>query len=158
MDTSPQLGMLTVAPLTPDMFRTAYPLVRDAVPELDLTDWLRFARYAASPARRNQGILVAWRRRQPFPCGLCCWKNGRDLDHGQVLTAEHVIAVDILDPASLVDALLRELEVIAARLGCRALRSVVRPNSPVLSTRLLAGGHEPAARLFQKGLSKPLPT
>jgi hypothetical protein len=147
---------MIVAPLTPEMFHPAYPLVRAAAPGISLAEWLRFARRATSPGRaKREGVAAARRAGQRFPSGLCCWRCDPDLAHGQILTAEHVIALDILDPAPVLDALLKELERVAARLHCGAVRSVVQPGAEALSARLLAVGLRPAASILSKPVEAP---
>jgi hypothetical protein len=155
MHATPHPGALVVSPLTPDLVRPAFPLLREAAPELSLAEWLRFARRLAAPARtRREGILAARRAARPFPCGLCYWRSTPDLAAGHALTAEHVVAMDMLDPALVLDALLLELDQVAERLDCRAVRSVVQPGAGMLSARLVAGGHSPTASLFSKRVAR----
>lgn len=144
----------TVLPLTSAEFRPAYPLIRAVAPQVSLAEWLRFARHATGRARAGrEGVTTVRHAGRAFPSGLCCWRRDMDLTAGLVLTAEHIIAVDLLDAAPVFDALAAELERIAARLGCRAVRSVLHPDATALAQRLREGGHQPAATL----LSKPVP-
>jgi len=64
------------------------------------------------------------------------------LAHGAVLVAEHLVAIDLIDPDPVIAALVAELERLAQRLGCGGVRTmVIRPDAPI-ATRLLAAGHE----------------
>ncbi|WP_149536236.1 hypothetical protein [Siccirubricoccus phaeus] len=147
----PEPPSLIVAPLQPAEFRPAYPLVRAVAPRVSLADWLRFARRAAGRGRANrEGVTTVRHIGRPFPSGLCCWRQDHDLEEGRVLTAEHIIAMDLLDAAPVIDALTAELERIAARLQCRSVRSVLYPDATMLADRLRLGGHKPAATLLAK--------
>src|SRR5215471_144126 len=144
---------ITVEPLAFDQLATVYPLVREAVRGLDLPEWLRFARGIAAPGRAERsGIMVARRAGQPFPCGLFCYRKDRDLKHGTVLTADHIVALDILNPKPILAALVEELDVLAARLGCTAVHSVVRDGSHDIASGLLAAGHRRESETLTKRL------
>jgi hypothetical protein len=146
----------TVAPLTAAEFHPAYPLIRAVAPQVTLTEWLRFARHATARGRaQREGVTTVRHAGRAFPSGLCCWRRDLDLAAGLVLTAEHIIAIDILDAAPVFDALAAELERIAARLGCRAVRSVLQPDATALSQRLRQGGHQQAATLLTKPVRQP---
>jgi hypothetical protein len=128
--------------LSPDQAGTVFPLLREAVPGLTLPAWLRFARRVAGPRRVGQsGIMVVRRAPRPMPCGLFIWRRDEDLEHGAVLVAEHLVAIDLLDPDPVMAALVAELEALAQRLGCGGIRTmVIRPDAPLASS-LLAAGH-----------------
>jgi hypothetical protein len=135
-----------------------YPLVREAVPSLDLPAWLRFARQLTDPRRAGQcGIVAARRGGRAFPCGLFCYRVEDDLKLGKVLTADHFVAVDLLDPAGVLAALVEELDGLAKRLGCHAVRSLVHGGVPHVEGGLSAAGHEPedASLLLKKLLERP---
>ena len=128
--------------LPPDQAGMVFPLLREAIPGLQLPAWLRFARRVTAPRRAGQsGIMVVRRAPRPMPCGLFLWRRDEDLAHGAVLVAEHLVAIDLLDPEPVMTALVMELERLAQRLGCGAIRTmVIRPDAPI-ATRLLAAGH-----------------
>jgi hypothetical protein len=116
--------------LLPGEAATAFPLMREAVPGLLLKTWLRFARRVNKPPRPAQcGIIVAQRRARPMPCGLFVYRREDDLAHGPTLVAEHLVALDLLDPAPVMRALIGELESLAEEVGCSAVRAI-----PVRST------------------------
>jgi hypothetical protein len=143
--------------LSRDQIRSVYPLVREAFPTLDLAAWLRFARQLTGPRRGGQcGIVAARREGRAFPCGLFCYRVEDDLKLGKVLIADHFVAVDLLDPASVLAALVEELDVLAKRQGCRAVRSLVH-GAPDVEGGLVAAGHLPegASLLLKKLLETP---
>ena len=92
--------------LPPGQAGTVFPLLREAIPGLQLPSWLRFARRVTSPRRAGQsGIMVVRRAPRPMPCGLFLWRRDEDLTHGAVLVAEHLIAIDLLDTEPVMAAL-----------------------------------------------------
>lgn len=140
-----------VRSLPPDQLLAVYPLVREATPSLEPASWLRFARQLIGARRAGQGGIVAvWRQGRSYPCGLFCYRVDDDLLRGRVLVAEHFVAVDLLDPQAVLAALVEELEHLALRLGCKAVRSVVHGGNPALRSGLSAAGHEPEASLLLK--------
>src|SRR5258708_3070195 len=108
----------TVEPLSRDQVRAVYPLVREAIPGLTLTAWLRFAQSAMAARRGGQsGIIVARRRSHDFPNGLFCYRVDPDPALGKVLVAEHFVAVDLLHPDEELAPLVAELSALGAILG-----------------------------------------
>lgn len=145
--------------LTVDRISLAYPLIREVAPSLDLQRWTRFARRAADPRRAPQGgILVVRRPPRPYPCGLVCYRRDADLEHNAVLTAEYFVAMDVLDPAAALEALVAELESEARRLGCHAVRSILQGASPRVAAELLAANHQPDGRMLVKVLGGQAPS
>jgi hypothetical protein len=143
----------TVETLKPDEIRAVYPLIREAVPSIDLQSWLRFARQLTATRRGEQsGIVTARRVGRHFPCGLFCYRVDNDLQRGRVLIAEHFVAVDLLDPAGVLTALVQELEALGKRLGCAAVRSVVHGGESEVSGGLSAAGHAREGSLLVKPL------
>jgi hypothetical protein len=139
--------------LSRDQIRSVYPLIREAVATIDLTTWLRFARQFTGPRRPGHGGIVTVRREgRAFPCGLFCYRVEEDLKLGKVLTADHFVAVDLLEPDAVLAALVEELGVLAKRLGCQAMRSLVHGGPPTVAGGLYAAGHRPegASPLLKK--------
>jgi len=137
--------------LAPEQVRVLYPLVREAVPGLELKTWLQFARRIGNPRRRDQeGIIVVLREHRLMPCGLFFYRRHADLEHGEMLVAEHFVAVDVLDPAPVMNALVTELDRLANRLGCNAIRTVVLGATSAAATRLTEAGHRPAGAMLFK--------
>lgn len=128
--------------LVVDRIPLAYPLIRQVAPGMDLRRWARFAKATASDREAaNAGILVARRPQHSYPCGMVCYRRDNDPTHGAVLTAEYLVALDIVDPSGAVDALMARLEQVARDLGCGAVRALVLGASPAATEELLAAGH-----------------
>jgi hypothetical protein len=147
--------------LSRDQIRAVYPLVREAVPTLDLSTWLRFARRLTDPGRLGQcGIVVARREGRCFPCGLFCYRIEDDLKLGKALVADHFVAVDPLEPAAVLAALVEELDRLGNRLGCQAVRSLVHGGARDLQGGLDAAGHQPdgTSLLLKKLLERDSPS
>jgi hypothetical protein len=143
----------TVQPLVPEQLRVVYPLIREVLPELELADWLRFGRRHTKHRRDGQsGILAAWRRGRAFPSGLVCYQVDNDLERGKVLIAKDFCAMDLLDPKSVLAALVAELEALGLRLGCTAIRCVVRAGASQIADGLSAAGHTSEGLLLGRPL------
>ncbi len=139
-----------IQPLSSEQLLSVYPLVREAVPSLERVAWVRFARQLTSARRANPaGIVAAWRQGRNFPCGLFCYRVDNDLQRGRILIAEHFVAVDLLNPQAVLAALVAELEALAVRLDCAAVRSVLHGDSEVTGG-LCAAGHVPEGSLLLK--------
>ena len=145
--------------LAPDQVYTVYPLVREVVPTLDLKTWIRIAKRVANPKRADQaGIRVVLRSPRQLPCGLFLYRREHDLAHGPILIAEHMVAVDVLDPQSVMSALVRELETLAERLGCSAIRTMVLGQASLAASGLYAAGHRPEGATLWKPVDETSPT
>ena len=153
---------LSCHPLPPEQASAVFPLLREAIPGLDLRAWLRFARRAADPKRAGrEGIIVVVRAPRTMPCGLFVYRKEDELGHGNVLVAEHFVAVDLLDAEPVMQALIAELDLVAKRLGCGAIRAMVLNPSSATAAQLASAGHLPAGSALwndvQPGASdKPL--
>jgi hypothetical protein len=55
--------------------------------------------------------------------------------------AEHFVAVDVLDPEAVMHALTGELDRLAKRLGCAAIRATVLRHDSIAESSLHAAGH-----------------
>jgi hypothetical protein len=138
----------------PDQVRTVYPLVREAVPGLDLRTWVSFARPRTNPRRAaREGIVAVRRVARPMPCGLFLYRCERDLGYGPVLATEYFVALDVLDPAPVVRALAQEMDALARRLGCAAIRAVVRSRSPAIEAGLQSAGLQEGGAIMWKRLA-----
>jgi hypothetical protein len=117
---------VVVQRLAASQIRSPYPLMREVFPALTLPRWLAYARPATSgTGDSRRGILVALRRNAPHPVGAVCYRRDYDISLGCVLTAEHFIAMDMLYPDAILTALLAELDTVARKLRCAAIRAVV---------------------------------
>ena len=136
------MAAFTIGMLSRDEIMAVYPLVREAVPTLELSSWLRFARQLTGSRRGEQcGIVAASREGRTFPSGLFCYRVDEDLKLGRVLVADHFVAVDLLDPGAVLAALVEQLDELAHRLGCTAVRSLVHGGTSDTAESLDAAGH-----------------
>lgn len=143
-------------PLLPDQAPTVYPLVREAIPGIELRAWLQFAKRVADPRRAaREGVIVVVRRPRLLPCGLFVYRREVDLERGPVLVAEHFVAVDVLDPEPVMHALIDELDGLARRLECGAIRAMVLGKSSQLAARLHAAGHRAEGAALWKDVETP---
>lgn len=141
--------------LRPDQAPAVYPLVREAIPGIDLRAWLQFARRTADPRKAGrEGIMVVTRRPRLLPCGLFVYRREIDLERGPVLVAEHFVAVDVLDAEPVMRALIAELDGLARRLGCGAIRAMVMSPASVLATGLRAAGHRSEGAALWKDVTE----
>ena len=148
----------TITTLAQDEARSVFPLIREAVPGLELAAWLRFARQLTLVRGVHiGGIVVARRTGRAFPNGLFCYRIDQDLELGRVLVAEHFVAVDLLDPPAVLAALVVELESLGRRFDCVAVRSVVHSADGAVAGGLSAAGHRPEGSLLFKPLSAVAP-
>lgn len=147
------MSAFTVRPLTRDQILSVFPLIREAMPDVELGDWTGFARRITGRRGANAGIMAAWREGRSFPCGLFCYRVDKTLAEGKVLVAEHFVAVDLLEPKAVLAALVAELEALGRRLECNALRSVVHGDEREVAGGLVAAGHAPDASLLLKALA-----
>jgi hypothetical protein len=139
-----------VSPLAGEEARLAYPLIRESEPGVALDSWLSFVKRTAHRRARHTGIMVATRTGQRFPSGLFCYRCHEDLALGHVVTADYFVAIDILDPAPVVSAMVLALEKLGAGLECHAVRSVVHRRADVLTDCLRTSGHRVEATNFVK--------
>lgn len=149
---------LIIEPLRPDQIRLLYPLLREQETSVELDAWISFARRVISnPKRMSEGIIVASWAPRKFPCGMVCYRRDNDMELGAVLTAEHFIAVDLLNSSRVLTAMAVELDRIAADLGCAAVRSIIHSEDGELIGRLTDAGHRPQALAFFKKLKNAEP-
>jgi hypothetical protein len=143
-------------PLPPEQAALVYPLVREAMPGVDLRTWLRFARRVGDPKRAaREGIVIVTRDARALPCGLFVYRRDDQLGQGPVLVAEHLVAVDLLDPAPATRALVAALEDLARRLGCTAIRAMVLSQSSPLAADLHGAGLRSEGQSMRKEVSAP---
>ena len=137
--------------LTRQQIGSVYPLIREAVPTIDLPSWLRFAQQLTASRRGGQcGIIVVRRGGREFPSGLFCYRVEGDLQLGKVLIAEYFVAIDLLDSGAVLAALVEGLDALAKRLECGAVRSVVHGGASEIEDGLHAAGHRPEGALLLK--------
>lgn len=144
----------TAQQIAPSEVATVYPLLRAVIPGLQLKEWISYGRRIANPKRADAaGIVAVARTGRPLPCGLFIYRSAPDPVHRRVLWAEHLVAIDVLDPLPALRALAQELEALAARLGCTAIRTSVPGACAPLAAGLLDAGHQPTGSTLVKALA-----
>jgi len=145
------MATFSVEPLSRGEIRAVYPLIREAIPGLSVTAWLRFAQGATGKRRGgNSGIIVARREGHDFPSGLFCYRVDPDPALGKILVAEHFVAVDLLHPEDVLAALVEELDALGQRMGCKAVRSIVHRAD--VEGGLALAGHATVGSILGKAL------
>jgi hypothetical protein len=140
-----------VEPLTQGQIRAVYPLLRHAGAGIDLKTWLRYARpLVGAGAGGRRGAITVRRVTNKHPCGLFCYARESDLVHGDVLRAEHFVALDIVNPAEAMAALLGGLDYLGTRFGIRTFRAVVRPGDDDVAAVMRQAGLNTDATIFTK--------
>lgn len=67
------------------------------------------------------------------------------------MVADHFVALDVLDPPAVMRALTQELEQLANRLGCGAIRATVLSEGSLAEAGLRAAGlHRHGATLWKR--------
>ncbi len=144
-----------VEAMTAADIRPLFPLMQATEPELQLNAWLSHARRMARAAPGSKrGILVARRAGQAWPCGAAHYRLERSPRFGSLLTAEHVVALDLLYPHAVLAALFGALEVHAGLFGCNAIRSILRDSRPDLLEKLVVAGHQRDGMTFMKAVQR----
>jgi len=121
--TSKSRRSVIVRPLDRKEIATAFPLVRLLAPALDLAGWQRFAGAILDGAPTEERGILAGVGEGGYLCGLLVFRVVHDLRHGRVLTADHVLALDIVARKPVAAALLAALEELSEALGCDALHT-----------------------------------
>jgi hypothetical protein len=68
-----------------------------------------------------------------------------------------MVAVDVLDAESVMSALVKELESLAERLGCSAIRTMVLGQATLAAAGLYAAGHRPEGATLWKPIEEAAP-
>jgi hypothetical protein len=131
-----------VEPIALSDIRPLFPIMRAVDPELKLSAWLTYARRMTRvKTGARTGIMVARRRGHKLPCGAVHYRLDRNMRYGQMLTAEHFIAIDLLYPHAVLSALFEALDGIAMACGCKAMRSILHDSGTDLLDKLRVAGH-----------------
>lgn len=146
----PSTPDLVLETLGPEQVWTVYPLISAADPSITLVGWLRYARQAAGRGHARRGVLVARRPALRHPSGAVCYRSERHVRHGVLLTAEHYVALDIVQPEAVLAALVAGLDRVAETLGCAAIRSVVHGAGAALADKLREAGHQVEAVTYTR--------
>jgi len=145
---------VTVRSLDRKEIAAAYPLARMLVPALDLAAWQRFAGAILEGASTEERGILAATGEGGYLCGLLVYRVVHDLRHGRVLTADHVLALDIVDRKPVAAALLAALEQLCEALGCDALHTGFDTPQESLKAVWEGAGHQIERTLLCKTSSE----
>jgi len=132
----------------------AYPLARMLAPALDLSAWQRFAGAILDGAPTEERGILAAIGEGGYLCGLLIYRVVHDLRHGRALTADHVLALDIVDRKPVAAALLAALEDLSESLGCDALHTGFDTPQESLKAVWEGAGHQIERTLLCKTSSE----
>lgn len=135
-------GSFELAPLPASRILQAYPLVREAAPEVTLDQWRQYARALIRPRPRQGGGIVALRCENGYIRGLFSYRIEPDLVAGRTLVVDCLVASSLFSPSEVVDALLAEVERIARRHRCAVVRADFPHGAPWIEERLAAHGFD----------------
>lgn len=149
--------MLTLRHLGPAQIDQAYPIVQSVCPDLDVEAWRRFAKSIGEHAGDQAGILTV--QYQGYIHGLFSYCVEPHLVHMRALLVDNFMVVDLFNPGAVAEALLRAMDDLARRLGCRAVHTFLpdrsrRPEGhpPWLVERFRNHGHRVESIAFCKRL------
>ena len=111
------MPQFSLAPLKPEQVAQAYPLVRMALPQLELGEWQDYAAAMASP---GSGVLTLLAPSDAIHA-LAAWRAVPNLHHGRALIVELFVAFELSRKAPARAALVDGLHQLADGLGCQAV-------------------------------------
>jgi hypothetical protein len=144
---------ILVGPLAATQVEQAFPLVQSLLSGIGIAAWRDFAASAIQGPPSRRGILVA---RETDACllGLAVYEMTDDLRHGRVARIDPLVAADLVDPAIVAGALLREVEIAAARQGCAAVAVALVVRRSEMRRWLMAAGYADGAELLLKRIPR----
>jgi hypothetical protein len=150
------MPQFSLAPLKPEQVAQAYPLVRMALPQLELGEWHN---YAAAMASSGGGVLTLL-----APSGaihaLAAYRAVPNLHHGRALIVELFVAFELSRKAPARAALVDGLHLLAEGLGCQAVLFTAESQGLLTASRVppeLAAIPRPSAALeAADGRGEPL--
>lgn len=145
----------TASPLTAGDVGVAFPLIRAALPEIDLEAWRSFARGVVDQPSPYPAGGVGVRNEAGYLCGVLTYRIDRDLRHGTALNVDLFAALDVTGEEAATRALLQAAEEKARELRCSAVRVTMEGPAELLSGRFAAVGYRPKATVFCKTLGPP---
>lgn len=148
------MRQLNALPLAAAEIDRAFALIQLDAPEIDLLAWRRHvAGLERDEAHGGAAGALAVKGEQGYFCGLGLWRRRVSLRRGAVLTADHLVVLDLIDPQAVADALIRGLERVAATLCCRGIELALPRGETRLIDRLRGSGHDIEGVILCKPLS-----
>ena len=100
-------------------------MIQAALPEVPLEAWLAFARALVEQQDRLETGIISIVSEQGYIAGLSSYRVHRSLTHGQSLTADHFVAMDMFDRGAVVHALAEAVEALARERQCGAVHTTL---------------------------------
>jgi hypothetical protein len=107
--------------LGPESVDKAFAVVRSADFTLTLDQWRDYALGLIKCAVPTSGVLSIENRAGTIQ-GLCSYRTESSLGHSTICSVDYLVALDLVDEAPVLAALLKALENMARRQGATALR------------------------------------
>jgi hypothetical protein len=107
--------------LGPESVDKAFAVVRSADFTLTLDQWRDYALGLIKRAVPTSGVLSIENRAGTIQ-GLCGYRTESSLGHSAICSVDYLVALDLVDEAPVLAALLKALENMARRQGATALR------------------------------------
>ncbi len=139
-----------------DLVALAYPLVSAAVPTIDLAGWQNFVQPMIAADQPGSAGAIGLRHEAGYLCGLMVYRTERDLKHGRTLAVDFFVALDLVKETAAARALLEAAEAKALELHCAVIAIRLGIEQHALAHCVNAGGYRPSAKLYAKGVSRPL--
>ena len=138
---------LTAQPLRPERIAQAFPLIQAALPGVPLEAWVAFARALIEERDRPETGIISIVSEQGYIAGLSSYRVDHSLMHGQSLTADHFVAIDMFDRHAVVHALAEAVEALARARHCGAVHTTLidksgAPGASQTVSTLTGRGHE----------------
>ncbi|HWI29725.1 MAG TPA: hypothetical protein VN668_22305 [Stellaceae bacterium] len=140
------------APLTIDDIGVAFPLIRAALPDIDLSAWRSFARGLVDLPSPYPTGGVALRNEGGYLCGVLTYRIDRDLRHGTTLNVDVFAALDVTGEEAAMRALLQAAEEKARELRCAAVGIHIEGGGGPIADRFRTTGYRRQATIFCKML------
>src|SRR4051794_22018210 len=111
-----------VAALSADQVPQAFPLIRATWPSADLIAWQSFVAFFNDHKFAGDAGVLAIRDPADAICGVLAYRLDRDLRFGRMLAVQLFTAIDLINSARTVRALLDAAEARAVELGCMGIQ------------------------------------
>jgi len=116
---------LSIAPLASERVLQAYPLIREATPDVTVEGWRRFALAAIGGPRTRlaaSGAMVV-RTENDYLRGVFTYHVGPDMHRGRILVVDSIVVSSLFMPEAVADAILEAIDALAKTHDCRTIQT-----------------------------------
>ena len=110
------MPIFSVVDMDENSFSAAYPLVRTAIPDVSVEQWLDYARKV-----RMRGGLLGLMGPQSTLFGLLTYRGEESLRHGRIFVVDNFLTFELNRAAPGRQALSDAAEALARKQGCNAI-------------------------------------